>query len=464
MIKELVNLSFKTKTRSSEFRRNLLGIIILVIYLAVFLFRYINESFSIIGSILSASHTTIFSLFLKYFLFFHLVDLIIKILFKNNSLYIPPFLQTRPLSKKEWSSYIMFRNIFSLWNFYSVILLFPWLFKFTTINETLNITVLFWFGSILNNGICLWLKNYSFRLPIKTLFVVFIYLVLLGYEYIYIFNNQNISYVIANASVIVSLVIFAIFLYVYLFKQKKIYLADNLVKLRMESNKQEITMSLLKMEFIYILRSKRLLFAIPYMSVLLLAGLFIGDEKDVKIFIVLLLALPVMNLGQYILAIEANFFNGIWTKPILLKQLLETKYTFFVILTGIYTAIVFPFVLYHHLNILVFFSIALYIMFIFNLLMFPIALYSKRLDLSALTFFNTQGFSIMPFIHVIIFFCISGIFLLFIYSKVNTGWIFFSIILSMSVAFFFLRKWFLSIICSIFVKRRHKIILRYMSS
>ena len=134
------------------------------------------------------------------------------------------------------------------------------------------------------------------------------------------------------------------------------------------------------------------------------------------------------------------------------------------ILTGIYTAIIFPSILYYHLNVLIFFSIVFYIMFILNLLLFPIALYSKRLDLNTLTFFNWQGLSIIPYIYVLILSGFSVIFLLFIYSKCGNDWIFFSMIFSMSVVFFFLRKRFLSTISSIFVKRRHEIIRRYMSS
>jgi len=134
------------------------------------------------------------------------------------------------------------------------------------------------------------------------------------------------------------------------------------------------------------------------------------------------------------------------------------------ILTGIYTAILFPFVLYFHLNIFLFFSIFFYIVFIFNLLLFPIALYSKKLDLNYIIFGNTQGFAIIPIIYEFFLLYISFIFLQFLRSKTNREWIFLLVISALSGIFFFLRKPFLSIITSIFVKRRHEIMHRYMSS
>jgi len=471
MIKELIILSFKTKIRNSEYRRNLLAFGAVIIYFSVFLYRYVNKSYLILDSLLNGNHITFFAFFLKIFPFLVLTDLIIKIILKNNTLFISPFFHTRPISKKYWNIYIMLGNVFTLWNFYFFILFLPYLIRFATINETLTVFVLLWVSSILNIGICYWLKNYGLRLLTKTLLVVSFYIVLLVCMYFLIRSYQFVNLIIAGIVFITLLVVFAIILYLFLFKQKKVYAFESLVKQPIKFNKQEITLSFLKMEFIYIFRSKRLLMMLLFPTIVLLVGIPIeGNEsgKNTIIYLQFLMALflilPTMSLGQYLLAVEANFFNGIWTKPILLSQLLETKYFSYMILTGIYAAILFPFVLYYQLNIYTFISVVFYVLFIFNLLLFPIALYSKRLALNYIVFGNTQGFAIIPILYECFLLYISFIFLQFIRSKTNREWIFLLVISALSLIFFFLRKRFLSMIASIFVKRRHEIMHRYMVS
>jgi len=469
MVKNLIVLSFKTKFRSAEYRRNFLAFGILAIYFSVFLHRYIVKSFPVFDSLLNASQITIFAVFLNVFPFLQLTDVLIKIIFRNNSLYIPPFFQILPISKKNWNIYITLRNVFNLWNFYFFILFLPYLIRFATINESLVILILLWISSILNNGICFWLKNYGLQLPIKTFLICFFYFALEGCTYFFIRNNVHL--IIARGILITLLTIFTVVLYLFLFNRKKVYSVERLVKQRMKFYKQGITLSFLKMEYIYIFRSKRLLLMLLFPTIVLLAGISItGNDSDknainyVQFLMALLLILPTLTLGQYLLAIEANFFNGIWTKPIVLMKLLETKYFFYMLLTGIYAAISFPFALYYHLNIFMFFSIVLYILFIFNLLLFPIALYSKKLDLNYIIFGNTQGFAMIPIIYEFLLMYISFIFLQFIRSKSSNVWIFFIAISAMSVIFFFVRKRFLSMISYLFIKRRHKIMHRYMYS
>ena len=465
MIKDLIVLSFKTKIRSAEYRRSLIVFGVLIIYFSVFLYGYVIKSFSILDSLLNTYHISFFALFLKIFPFLLLIDIIFKILFKNNSLYISSLFQVCPISKKCWNIYVTLCNVFNLWNFYFFILFLPYLIRFAAVDETLTVFVLLWVSSILNNGICFWLKNYGLQLPVKTLIICSFYFALLYCMYAFISNNQHVNFVIVGVAFIILLAIFAIGLYLYLFSQKKVYVVESLVKQSMKFNKQETTLSLLKMEFIYIFRSKRLLLILLLPTILLIA-LTLTEDKIyyISLLMVILLISPTMTFGQYLFAIEANFFNGIWTKPIILMQLLETKYVFYMILTGIYAAILFPFVLYYHLNISAFFSITFYITFIFNLLLFPIVLYSKRLDLSSSPFFNYQGATMIPVIYVGLLLGISFMFFKCMYSKISNEWIFFGVIVSICAVFFFFRKRFLSMISSLFIKRRHKIMHRYMSS
>jgi len=335
IIKDLILLSFKTKIRSVEYRRSLIAFGLLAIYFSVFLYKYINKSFLVLDSLLNGNHITFFVLSLKIFPFLLLTDLIIKIILKNNSLFISPLFHTRPISKKYWNTYITLCNVFNLWNFYFFILFLPYLIRFATVNETLSVFVLLWISSILNNGICLWLKNYALRLPVKTLLICFLYFTLLSCMYFFTRNNQYVNLIFVRGAFILLLVISTIVFYLFLLSQEKVYVVESLVKQRMKFNKQKITISFLKMEFIYVFRSRRLLLMLLFPTIVLLAGIpMTGNSLDknvvnqLQFLMVLLLILPALTLGQYILAIEANFFNGIWTKPIILIRLLEIKYFF----------------------------------------------------------------------------------------------------------------------------------------
>jgi hypothetical protein len=394
--------------------------------------------------------------------------LFLKFVFKNNSICILSSFQTRPISEKVWNIYITLCNVFTFWNFYFFILLSPYLTSFASINEIVVMFVLLWVSAILNNGICLWFNNYFLQLPIKTILIGIFYLALSGGMYIFIYNNPFSDFNSISITLIIFLALFSIIHYLYLFNQKKIYITDSLVNQHLALNKQMIDISFIKLEFIYLFRSKRLLTMFSLATIGSFLALFItgdrGDFVSMKILIVVSLLFPSSILGQYLFAIEANFFNGIWTKPITIMRLLEIKYIFFVIITGLYAFAICPFVIFYHIHIIAYFSVVLFIMFSFNLLLFPMALYAKRLDLNSSPFLNSQGLTKIPYFYVMFLTALSLLFLSFLYNGISNEWIFGSAISVISLIFFFLRKKFLFIVYSIFIKWRHTIMNRYINS
>ena len=466
MLNYLIILSLKARYRNIGYRRKLLTFAVLIFCYLLYFYGERNI-ISILDSFMSTSpDITVLMFFLKLFPFIIFFDILLKLIIKNNSIYLSS-LQTLPISKKEWSIYILFCNIFTFWNFYLFILLLPILTRFATFDEIATISILLCVSSVLNNVVCLWLSNYYSKLWIKTLFIGIFYLTLLGSIFLYIHNNAFYNNFILSYILILLFLFLAMILFLYLIKQKKIYDVDNLNKQHLIIN-QGIYLSLLKMEFIYLFRSKRLLILFLFATFgSLLVLILIGDRESIfftHLFIFIILLFPSSILGQYFFAVEANFFNGIWTKPISIMRLLETKYLFFVIITGTFSAIPLLFVIFYHLNIFSFFSIVFFIMFIFNLLLFPMALYAKRLDLNSSPFLNSQGLTKIPYFYIIILTLLASFFLFFIRAKINNEWIFGSIISAISLIFFFLRKQFLFIVCSLFIKRRHTIMYRYMNA
>ena len=468
MIIYLILFSLKTKFRNREYRRSLLAFGVLILYCLVFLSGYISKSITVLGSLLNDFNLTVSTLFLTILPFLSFVDLLIKLIFKNNSICILTSFQTRPISKKVWNIYTALCNVFTFWNFYLFILLSPYLTSFASTNEIVVIFVLLWASAILNNGICLWFNNYFSQLPIKTIIIGIFYLALLGGMYVFIRNNPFFDFNSISIALIIILVLFSIIHYLFLFEQKKIYITGSLVDQHWSLSKQVINISFLKLEFIYLFRSKRLITMFLLATTGSFLGLFVtGDRGEfalMQIIIVISLLFPSSILGQFLFAIEANFFNGIWTKPVTIMRLMEIKYVFFVIITGLYALAIFPFVLFYHMHIFTYFSVVLFTMFIFNLLLFPMALYAKRLDLNSSPFLNSQGVAKIPYFYVMLLTALFLLFLSFLYNSINNEWIFGSVVSAISLIFFFLRKQFLFIVCSIFIKWRHTIMNRYINS
>ncbi len=50
-------------------------------------------------------------------------------------------------------------------------------------------------------------------------------------------------------------------------------------------------------------------------------------------FMLFAIIFPSLNLAQYAMGIEANYFNGLWSKPLSLKRLLEDKYRLYSVIT-----------------------------------------------------------------------------------------------------------------------------------
>jgi hypothetical protein len=134
------------------------------------------------------------------------------------------------------------------------------------------------------------------------------------------------------------------------------------------------------------------------------------------------------------------------------------------LLSGIYSILLSPAIYLYQINILQFLSEALYVMCFFNLLIFPVALYSKRLDLSSSTFMNYQGFATIPFIYIIILFAFVLWLYQFIFFHFSNERIAMSVIFLISILSFLLRKQFLSVVSAGFLKNRYNNMNRFMSS
>ena len=144
-------------------------------------------------------------------------------------------------------------------------------------------------------------------------------------------------------------------------------------------------------------RSKRL-----KTSVLVLTGVFffqfisqgVGDiGRFDTIFLSFMILYAAIGLSQWGLSIEANFFCGIWTKPLPVHRLLEDKFLFSALLGGVTALIALPFCYWFEIPLYAPLAYALFNAGVGILFILVDAYKCMPFDLFGKTFFNHQGSS-----------------------------------------------------------------------
>lgn len=159
--------------------------------------------------------------------------------------------------------------------------------------------------------------------------------------------------------------------------------------------------SLWSIEWVQLLRSKRLRVSFLLMAVVFIFNVYsqqltVGTmQQDMGLAVnpMLLFAVgfPSFLLAQWVLGIEANFFAGVWTKPWSVEGILRRKYYFFCALCALVAMLCIPAVVWMRLSAL---SLVAVLLFSCGALVLPCmatCLYSSRMDLFASAFFNYQG-------------------------------------------------------------------------
>lgn len=145
------------------------------------------------------------------------------------------------------------------------------------------------------------------------------------------------------------------------------------------------------------LRSKRL-----KTSVLVLTGVFFFQfisqgfaeiGRFDSVFLTFTILYAAIGLSQWGLSIEANFFCGIWTKPLPAHRLLEDKFLFSALLGGVTALIAIPFCYWFKIPLYAPLAYALFNAGVGILLIMIDAYKCMPFDLFGKTFFNYQGSS-----------------------------------------------------------------------
>ena len=167
-------------------------------------------------------------------------------------------------------------------------------------------------------------------------------------------------------------------------------------------------------------------------------------------------------LSQWIFGTEANFFQGLITKPVSIRQLLINKYYFYALLSMAGALLLVPGIWLVNLNPWFILSGFVFVAGICSLMMFPTCLFSTRIDLFSSAFFNYQGankginiYSLIIFLPMVLV----GVLIAFTSLQV-TALVMFALGL-LGVA---LHRWVITRLANIFMQRRYRRLEAYMNN
>lgn len=388
-------------------------------------------------------------------------DLIFKYMFMNDSVLMDDFLKTKPICQRDWNRFIVISCFINGWNLMLPFIMGIFAFVLMGVGEALMAIVMFFVMSAMNSMLLANIrKSDGWELKLPMLFALFFYII---FAIIYVVVASSLSTVMMMLVFTLITLVGIYTLYIYF---------SHLV--RYDEHKARVSrahslggVSLFSMEYISLLRSKRLRVSVLILPLCMLPSAYnpaIVDEISVMSYVVCLFVIwaPSLMLSQWIFGTEANFFQGLITKPVSIRQLLINKYYFYALLSMAGALLLVPGIWLVNLNPWFILSGFVFVAGICSLMMFPTCLFSTRIDLFSSAFFNYQGankginiYSLIIFLPMVLV----GVLIAFTSLQV-TALVMFALGL-LGVA---LHRWVITRLANIFMQRRYRRLEAYMNN
>ena len=223
--------------------------------------------------------------------------------------------------------------------------------------------------------------------------------------------------------------------------------------------------SLFSLQYIGTMRAKRV-----RNMVLIVTGIFIFDaylyalmpndgsgvnwQSSTILYVMGIVLMPSLCLSQWTFGVEANFFQGLMTKPVKIEQMLRNCFYFYMIVSAIALLFTIP-LIWMNVGVTVFSLIGAYGMTVFlSLFNLPTCLFSTRLEIFGSSMFNMQGANLKINLYAVAFLVpLAALAAEYIYIG-EMAWCITSVVLALvSLA---IHKKAIAKLASVFYKRRYK--------
>ena len=267
-----------------------------------------------------------------------LPDLLLKWVMKKDVSAMDDYVKSRPVPRSTWLRFLWVANLMSFWNYVVPAMMLPVFFYFFPVEQAMVDFLLLLILSYLDGVALTFLRLQVYGEPKRG------DASLRGFSHVRLFSLQYIGILRAKRVRRMLLIVSAIFLvdaYAY---------------------------ALMPMEY----RTETLI------------------SSSYVTYVVGVILIPSVTLSQWTFGVEANFFQGLMTKPVRIEQLLCNCFYFYVVVSAIAFVLVLP-ILFFDDEFSVFVMIgALGLAVFINLFNLPTCLFSSRLEIFKNTFWGMQ--------------------------------------------------------------------------
>ena len=320
-----------------------------------------------------------------------LPDFLNKLVMKHDETVMDHYLKSKPISNRVWNRFLLVTNLFSFWNWAMPMLLLPFCVLFLpwtlVLPSFLLLLAVSMVGGVARTALSK-AKGWTNKWPVLVAMVIWL-IVAMMYALAAIIMPWGIHLV---GFILLCIGAIAVF-YNYLCDLRR-YDESQAKAGRLFLGAS----SLFSMEYISVLRSKRLRVAVLVLPLVFVFNTYtqLVNGLNVVFYSMLLFEIfsPSMMLGQWVFGIEGNYFDGLWSKPLDIREILRNKFWFYAALNAVATLLVVPVLWLSDLSPWVLGAAWLFTAGFANLTLMPTALISSRIELFQSAFFNYQGASL----------------------------------------------------------------------
>ena len=319
-------------------------------------------------------------------------DFLHKLLMKHDETVMDHYLKSKPIPDRAWNRFLLVGNLVNYWNWAIPLLMLPFCLLFMEWTDAL-LSFLLLLAVSMVGGVAITAfrraKGWTNKWPVLVAMLIW-----LVFAFVYSLTALILPwgvhiigfFLLCGGGV-------AVF-YNYLCELRR-YDEEKTKKSHLFLSGKS---SLFSMEYISVLRSKRLRIAVIILPLVFVFNSYTQIPQGVgpMFYMMLMFAIfaPSMMLGQWVFGIEGNYFDGLWTKPVDIRTILTNKYWFYALLNIFPTLLVLPIIWISDLSPWVLPVTWIFTVGLGNLVEMPTALISSRVELFQSAFFNYQGASL----------------------------------------------------------------------
>lgn len=258
-------------------------------------------------------------------------DFLLKYFVKRESLIMSDCMKTRPINTVSWSRFVLLNSLLDFWNLYLLFLLIPIAFLSMSFGKAVLSSLLF-FSICWLNGYAITVYRLSQDWEYKALVIV------VGFFWVplvtcYVINPLSFPWVLHIIGFILLCMLMIYGLYKYSCT------LHGYADYSRSTGKEYVThFSWLGMEYVSMMRATRyrlfpfyIIFNCLFGLFLVLNNPYISNTFSLELIVILsIIGLPIIY-GIFMFAFEGNYMDGLWTRPIEIRRVMQVKYNGYVI-------------------------------------------------------------------------------------------------------------------------------------